>query len=100
MANMNTTPKPKLTKEEQKAATKEAHEASERIHSLVVKIISWKAGILDGAVITESNKITKREWEKYRQHILRISKTESVEKVKDRLKETQQSIQSHNGFEF
>jgi len=92
-------PKVKLSKEEQKQAALLAHEANEKIHSLVVKIISWKAGILDGAVITQSNKITKREWEKYRQHILRISKIDSVEKVKSKLKETQEAIQSHGGFE-
>ncbi len=91
--------KTKLSKEEQKAVALENHQANERIHSLVVKIISWKAGLLDGASISQSNKITQSEWGRYRQHILKISKIESVDRVKGRLKETQQAIQKHGGFE-
>ena len=90
--------KPRLNKEEQKAIAAKNLIAKEKIHSLVVKIISWKFGILEGASIIDSNKITKYEWEKYRQHILTISKVQTIEKVKEKLKETQASIQSHGGF--
>lgn len=92
-------PKVRLSKEEQKLAALKNHIANEKIHSLVVKVISWRFGILDGASIIESNKITKKEWGRYKKHILAISKIESVEKVKGRLKETWDSIQTHGGFE-
>ena len=92
-------PKAKLTKEEQKAVLLKNHIASEKIHNLVVKIISWRFGILEGASIIDSNKITQKEWDKYRKHILSISKVESAERVKEKLKETQASIQQNGGFE-
>ena len=92
-------PKTQEQKDAQKIAIMENHEASERIHALVIKIISWKAGLLDGAIINSDNKITKKEWSNYRDHILNISKIESSEKVNSSLKETQESIARNGGFE-
>ena len=89
----------KLTKEEKKVIAQENHEESERIHALVVKIISWRSGLLDGAVIQESNKITAKEWDEYKKHLLRISKVESPERVKEKLNETYESIKKRDGFE-
>ena len=89
----------KSSKEDQKAALLENREANERIHNLVIKIISWRSGILDGAIIDHSNKITRTEWSKYQKHIITISKTDSAEKVKGKLKETKEAIQAHGGFD-
>lgn len=92
-------PKVKLSKEEQELAALKKHAENEKIHSLVVKIISWRFGILEGASIIDSNKVTQKEWGKYKKHILNISKVESVERVKEKLKETQTCIQNNGGFE-
>lgn len=89
----------KLSKEEKKIAAQENHEENERIHSLVVKIISWRSGLLDGAVIQESNKITPKEWDEYKKHLTRISKIDSPERVKEKLNETYESIKKRGGFE-
>ena len=88
----------KLTKDQQKDAQilKQLH--NEQIHSLVVKIISWKTGIVDGAIITQDDKITADEWKQYYNHLLEISKTDSVEKTKQKLADVQQAIKEHGGF--
>src|SRR5437588_102796 len=88
------TPVLKLSREEQKKAALEHQKANELIHQLVVKIISWKSGS------SQVNKITTREWTNYRQHILRISKTESPDRVKGKLEATKEAIQNHGGFDF
>lgn len=90
----------KPTKEEQKQAALEHQRANEKIHNLVIKIISWRAGILDGALIEESNKITQKEWDSYRRHILKISKVAGSDQVKSKLHETQEAIRRNGGFEF
>lgn len=89
----------KLTKEEKKIQAQENHEENERIHALVVKIISWRSGLLDGAIIQEQNKITPKEWDEYKKHLLRISKVESPEKVKEKINNTYEAIKKRGGFE-
>ncbi len=89
----------KLSKEDKKQAALENHEENERIHALVVKIISWRSGILDGAIIQKNNKVTPKEWEEYKKHLLRISKVESPERVKEKLNDTYESIKKRGGFE-
>ena len=88
----------KLTKDQQKDAQllKQIH--NEQIHSLVVKIISWKTGIVDGAIITRNDKVTPEEWKQYSNHLLEISKTDSVEKTKQKLADVQKAIKEHGGF--
>lgn len=86
------------SREEKKQQLIENHKADEKIHKMVVKIISWKAGILDGASITRQNKITPNEWNTYRKHILKISKTESKDRVMEKLKATQLAIKKNGGF--
>lgn len=93
------TPRIKLTKEERELAISKAHEASEKIFKLVVKIISWETGPLDGAAIKKTDKITPDEWQRYRQHLLTISKSESVERVKGKLKKVYEAIKEHSGFQ-
>lgn len=88
----------KLTRDEQKAIALENQKAKEKMHSLVVKIISWKAGLHEGASVSEDNKITPREWSAYKTHILTISKLDSESKVKDKLTETYNAIKDHGGF--
>ncbi len=88
----------RLTKEEQKLAILENQRLHELTHQLVVKIIIWKSGKLDSTSITKSNKVTPQEWNKYQNHMLNISKTESVERVKDKLNQTKQDIRDHGGF--
>lgn len=89
----------KLTKEEQKeqAIIKQLH--NEKIHSLVLKIISWKSGLVDGAVISRDDLITKAEWDEYQAHLLEISKTDSVEKTKQKIADIKQAIKDNGGFE-
>lgn len=93
-----TTDKPKLTKEERKAAASKTQAANEKIFKLVVKIISWKSGPMEGASIKLTDKITRDEWQRYRAHMLRISKTESEKRVKEKLEETYNAIKANGGF--
>lgn len=92
-------PTTKLSKEELKAIALEKFKANELIHSLVVKIISWRTGLVEGTMISDTNKVTNREWNTYRKHLLLISKIEGVVKVKIKLKETFQKIKDRGGFE-
>ena len=92
-------PTNKLSKEEQKIAALEAHEVSERMHHLVVKIISWKTGPLEGASIKKDDKVTPDEWKKYSQHLLNISKSESEKRIQQKLREVHEAIAEHGGFE-
>jgi hypothetical protein len=88
-----------LTKDQQKEESLERQIQNERIHALVVKIISWKTGIIDGAIITHDNKITTEEWNRYSKHLLAISKTDPVEKTKQKLADIHKAIKSNGGFE-
>lgn len=88
----------KQTKDERARALMEKQKANENIHNLVLKIISWKFGPLEGAFISEEDKISAYEWNSYKTHILNISKTESVETVKEKLQKTREAILNHNGF--
>jgi len=89
----------KLTKEEKKQHQQENHEASERILNLVVKIISWKSGLMEGATIKNTNKITPEEWKRYKKHLLEISKTDHEDKTKLKLEKVYEAIKSNGGFE-
>ena len=71
---------------------------NEHIHSLVVKIISWKSGLVDGAVISHNDLITKKEWDEYQAHLLEISKIDSTEKTKQKLADTKMAIKKNSGF--
>lgn len=86
----------KLTKEERDIQTQITQAANAETHRLVVKIITWRTGLAEGF---STNKITAEEWERYKKHLLNISKTDSVEKVKGKLKETYDSIKMRGGFE-
>lgn len=90
--------KPKLTKEERKEAVLKSQAANEKIFKLVVKIISWKSGPMEGATIKKTDKVTPDEWQRYRTHILRISKTESEKRVREKLDDTYKAIKANGGF--
>lgn len=94
---MNQTGK-RLSKEEQKLQILENQRLNEITHNLVVKIIIWRSGKLDGTNLLASNKITPKEWATYKKHMLNISKIESVEKVKAKIEETRQAIKANGGF--
>ncbi len=87
-----------LTKEEQKAAALEKHKAQEANHKIVMKIISWKAGPLEGAAIHKDNKITKEEWETYTKHVYNTYKEEGKDKAKKKLEEAHAAISKNGGF--
>ncbi len=86
------------TKDEQKEINLEKQIQNERIHKLVVKIISWKTGIVDGATITHDDKITPEEWQRYTKHLLTISKIDSVEKTKQKIADIEKAIKQNGGF--
>lgn len=87
-----------LTKEEKKLITLKAQEARDKSFKLVVKIISWETGSMDSNAIKTENKISPVEWATYKRHLLTISKSESVEKVKEKLSQAYKSIKEHGGF--
>lgn len=78
----------------------ERHREQELVHSLVVKIISWKSGLMDGALITENDKISRSEWNRYEKHLINISKSQSERTLKSKLKDIYQAIEKHGGFGF
>lgn len=88
----------KLSKEEQKLQILENQRLNEITHKLVVKIIIWKSGKLDGTSLTKNDKINKQEWGDYVKHMLNISKIESVERVKNKINETKLAIKLNGGF--
>lgn len=89
---------PILSKEEKKLAILKAQQAREKIFKLVVKIISWETASMDSIVIRSGDKITSQEWAKYRNHLLDISKTEGIDKVKSKLAASYQAIKENSGF--
>ncbi len=89
----------KLTKEEREAAAAKAHEVSERLFKLVVKIIRWETELPNSNLGKPKEKITRDEWKTYEKHILRISTSEREERVKEKIGETYQAIKSHRGFQ-
>ena len=92
-------PRAKLPKEERELILFENHLIYEKRHKLVVKILSWKFGLLAGALIQQNNKITNNEWNSYRQHLISISKIDSKDKISNKLKEIHKAIKNNGGFE-
>ncbi|MBI2601059.1 hypothetical protein HYW42_03835 [Candidatus Daviesbacteria bacterium] len=88
-----------MTKDERKLAVLKAQEAREKVFKLVVKIISWETGSQDSIVVRAANRITSQEWLRYKKHQIGISGTGNIEKVKNRLAQTFQSIKNNGGFE-
>lgn len=86
------------TKDERKLALLKAQEAKDKIFKLVVKIISWETASMDSLTVRSADKITDQEWLRYKRHLLNISKSESVEKVKSRLAQTYKDIKENSGF--
>ncbi len=89
----------KLTKEEKKLHQEENHKANERMLNLVVKIISWNSGLMEGAAITSSNKITQDEWKRYKKHLFEISKVDNQDKIKQKIDKIYEAIKANGGFE-
>ncbi len=95
---MNLPPAKLLSKEERKLVILKAQEAREKIFKLVVKIISWQTRSMDSIAIKHADKVTNHEWIRYKQHLLNISKSESTERVRDKLTQTYNAIKEHGGF--
>ncbi len=77
----------------------EAGKAREIVHKLVVKIIVWRSGFVNGLDVGFRDKITVSEWFDYKKHILDISKIESREKVENKIQKTREAIEKNGGFE-
>lgn len=97
-ANGHVTQVMSAAKKDQRLQLLKNQEANAKIHKLIVKIISWKTGLVDGADVKLSDKISDTEWQKYRKHLLTISKTDSQLKVKEKLKEIYNTIKTRGGF--
>jgi hypothetical protein len=90
--------KPKLSKEERDARNLAKFTIREDIFLLVAKVISWKTGSLDSRSMQTEDKISVVEWEQYTKFLLEISKTESVETVKNKLNSIYSAIRKNQGF--
>lgn len=88
----------RYTKDQEQAILEKRQEA-EKKHKLVIKIISWRSGLVEGASIQSDNKISVLEWDEYSEYMLKISNVEHIEKTKDRLNKTHLEITNNNGFE-
>lgn len=82
-----------------KTAILEKQQERETWYKLVVKIISWKSGLLEGGTVKQVNKISAREWRTYCEHSLRINVTYGKSKTQEDLKELKKIIHDFGGFE-
>lgn len=82
-----------------KAAYLEKFEKRELWHKLVVKILCWKDGLLEGSSIDITNKISSKEWRTYYRKMIATNLTYGKEKALSNLKKTQDAIRNHGGFE-
>ena len=81
------------------AASQDQADQREIWHKLVVKIISWKDGLLEGGIIKITDKISSKEWNVYFKRILKMNTSYSKERVLLSLKETKDLITKNGGFE-
>ncbi len=79
-------------------ANQEKTEEREIWHKLVVKIISWKSGLLEGGLIKATDKITPKEWNTYHKGRVKISSDFGKDKVRSSLKEIKAFIKKQGGF--
>lgn len=68
-------------------------------HKLVVKVISWKEGLLEGGIVKFKDKISAKEWGTYSRRTVERNTTWDKQKVLSLLKETRNMIKKHGGFE-
>ncbi len=80
-------------------AYQEKSEEREAWHKLVVKIISWKDGLLSGGMVKSKDKITPKEWDTYYKRTIKTNSTYDKQRVLSTLKKTQELIKKHGGFE-
>lgn len=83
-----------------KLASLEKLQEREVWHKLVIKIISWKElrSVDNASKVTE--KITPTEWDTYYKRMVDINTTYSKQKVLSDLKNTQDLIEEHGGFDI
>ncbi len=98
MIDTNSKPKSLLTRDEKRLALLKVQEVRDKLFKLIAKVISWETGALDSIAVKSLNKITKQEWLTYKKHILGITTSESIEKVKEKLNQTYKDIKKNNGF--
>lgn len=82
-----------------KRLVSEKQEERETWYKLYVKIVSWKDGLLEGGSVKRTDKISKKEWDTYCFHMLKINVTHGREKTLQVLEEVKKSIKSYGGFE-
>ncbi len=90
---------PRLSPEEQKLALLEKRRAQEILHSIIVKIISWRAGLQEGASVKKDNKITPLEWKSYKDHVFNMYKADGPDKAHSKIGEAEKAIKDHGGFQ-
>ncbi len=77
----------------------EKFEKRELWHKLVVKILCWKDGLLEGSSINITNKITPKEWKTYYKKMVETNLIYGKEKALSNLKITKAKIEEHGGFD-
>lgn len=76
----------------------EKQEAREKWHKIVVKILSWSDGLIDGGLINKANLITLEEWKTYCEHTLKNNVTYGKQKTEEAIKITEAKIKKFGGF--
>lgn len=82
--------------DQRKVTAQKNQQLREASYHLVVKIIRWRSGTAHS-----DSKITNKEWQEYKKHLLSAIDDDEKEKVKEiqnKLKETQKAIEYNNGF--
>jgi hypothetical protein len=93
-------PKPsKPITDEKKLKALEVKAQHEKLHGLIVKIISWRTGRTQGSSIKSDNKITAAEWKTYTEFFQNISSDKTKDEVNQKIQEVYDAIKSHDGFE-
>lgn len=82
-----------------KQASLEKQERNEAWHKIAVKIMRWKDGNSLSSEIGPVSQITSKEWRDYCDKIVAINVSTGKNATLQKLKELEQIIKHHNGFE-
>lgn len=66
---------------------------------IVVKILSWKEGLLGSGVKISREKISRKEWKQYSERMIKNNLTHSKDRILRDLRETREKIAQFGGFE-
>lgn len=82
-----------------KQASLEKQERNEAWYKIAVKIMRWKDGNSLSSEIGPVSRITSKEWNDYCEKIIAINVSNGKNATLEKLRELEEVIKHHNGFE-